>query len=82
MGLGEPSIRLDIVSAAAVPRRAKPRTVRCGEAIEQIGHRMVRTMRGDQVVARKGGPPLSLTARHKDGLALFIGEPIERLRDD
>jgi hypothetical protein len=42
---------------------------------------MVRTMRGDQVVARKGGPPLALTARHKDGLALFIGESIECLLD-
>jgi hypothetical protein len=57
------------------------RTARCSEAVEQIGDRMVRSMRGDQVVARKGGPPLALTARHKDGLALFIGESIECLLD-
>jgi len=42
---------------------------------------MVRTMRGDQVVARKRGAPIALAARHKDGLALFVGEPIERLLD-
>jgi hypothetical protein len=42
---------------------------------------MVRTMRRDQVVARKRDPPLALAARHKDGLALFIGESIECLLD-
>jgi len=73
--------RLDVVNAAAIPMRAELRTARCSEAVEQIGDRMVRTMRGDQIVARKGGPPLSLTARHRDGLALFIGESIECLLD-
>jgi hypothetical protein len=42
--------------------------------VEQVGHRVVRTMRGDQVA-------IALAARHKDGLALFVGEPIERLLD-
>jgi hypothetical protein len=36
-------------------------------------------MRGDQLVARKRGPPIALAARDKDDLALFVGEPIERL---
>ena len=49
--------------------------------VEQVGHRVVRTMRGDQVVARKCRPPIALTARDKYGLALFVGEPIERLLD-
>src|SRR5215831_18924207 len=73
--------RLNVVNAAAVPMRAEPRTVRCGEAVEQIGHRIVRTMRGDQIVARKRSPPLTFAARDKDDLALFVGEPIERLLD-
>jgi hypothetical protein len=38
-------------------------------------------MRGDQVVARKPGPPLALAAGDKYDLALFVGEPIERLLD-
>jgi hypothetical protein len=38
-------------------------------------------MRGDEVVARKCGPPIALAARHKYGLVLFVGEPIERLLD-
>ena len=38
-------------------------------------------MRGDEVVARKRGPPLAFAARDKDDLALLIGEPIERLLD-
>src|SRR5260221_14442565 len=38
-------------------------------------------MSGDQFVARKRGPPLALAARDKDDLALFVGEPIERLLD-
>src|SRR5215831_631203 len=73
--------RLDVVHAAAIPMRAEPRTVRCGEAVEQIGHWIVRTMRGDQVVARKCGPPITLAASDQDSLVLFIGEPIERLLD-
>jgi hypothetical protein len=35
-------------------------------------------MRGDEVVAGKGGPPIALAARDKYDRALFIGEPIER----
>ena len=38
-------------------------------------------MRGDQVVARKRGPPIALAARDEDDLARFVGEPIERLLD-
>ena len=38
-------------------------------------------MGGDQFVARKRGPPIALAACHKNGLAHFIGEPIERLLD-
>jgi hypothetical protein len=33
------------------------------------------------VVARKCRPPIALTARDKYGLALFVGESIERLLD-
>jgi hypothetical protein len=28
---------------------AEPAATRCGEMVEQVGHRVVRTMRGDQV---------------------------------
>src|SRR6516225_7917799 len=73
--------RLDVMHPTPIPIGAEPAATRCGEMVEQIGHRMIRTMRGDQVVARKGGPPLALAARDKDGLALFIGEPIERCLD-
>jgi hypothetical protein len=38
-------------------------------------------MRGDQVIARKCRPPIALAARDKYGLALFVGESIERLLD-
>ena len=27
------------------------------------------------------GPPIALAARDKDGLALFVGEPVKRLLD-
>ena len=40
---------------------------------------MVRTMGGDQFVARKRGPPITLAARDKEDLALFVGKPIECL---
>jgi hypothetical protein len=43
------------------------------------GHRVLRAMRGDQLVAQKRSPPIALAARDKYGLALFIGEPIETL---
>jgi hypothetical protein len=49
--------------------------------VEQVGHRVVRTMSGDQFVARKRGPPIALAARDKYDLALFVSEPIERLLD-
>jgi hypothetical protein len=42
---------------------------------------MIRTMRGDKFVARKRGAPIALAARDKYDLALFVGEPIERLLD-
>jgi hypothetical protein len=38
-------------------------------------------MRGDEVVARKRGPPLAFAASDQDSLVLFIDEPIERLLD-
>jgi hypothetical protein len=38
-------------------------------------------MSGDQFVARKRGLPVALAACDEYGLALFIGEPIERLLD-
>ena len=38
-------------------------------------------MGGDQFVARKRGAPIALAACDKDDLALFVGEPIERLLD-
>jgi hypothetical protein len=72
---------LDVVNAAAIPLRAEPAATRCGEMVEQVGHRVVRTMSGDQFVARKRGPPIALAARDKYDLALFVGEPIERLLD-
>jgi hypothetical protein len=49
--------------------------------VEQVGHRVVRTMRGDQIVARKRGPPIALAASDQDSLVLFIGEAIERSLD-
>ena len=73
--------RLDVVNAAAIPMRAEPAAIRCGEAVEQVGHWMIRTMRSDQVVARKCRPPIALAARDEDDLAFFIGEAIERLLD-
>jgi len=56
--------RLDVVNAAAISLRADPTAIRCGEMVEQVGHRIVRTMSGDQFVARKRGPPIALAARH------------------
>jgi hypothetical protein len=38
-------------------------------------------MGGDQFVARKCRPPITLAARDKYDLALFIGEPVVRLFD-
>jgi hypothetical protein len=38
-------------------------------------------MSGDQFVARKRSPPITLAARDKYDLALFVGESIERLLD-
>jgi hypothetical protein len=67
--------------AAAIPTRAKPAAIRGGEMVEQVGHGVVCTMRGDEVVARKRGAPVALAARDEDDLALFIGEPVERLLD-
>jgi hypothetical protein len=60
---------------------AAPVATRCGEMVEQVGHRVVRTMRGDEVVARKRSPPITLAARDKDGPAPFVGESIEPLPD-
>jgi hypothetical protein len=60
---------------------AQPAATRCGEMIEQVRHRVVRTMCGDQFVARKRRPPIAFAARDKYGLALFVGKPIERSLD-
>ena len=73
--------RLDVVRPAPIPIRAEPAATRRGEMVEQVGHRLVRTTRGDQVVARKCRPPIALAASDKYGLALFVGESIERLLD-
>ena len=61
--------------------RAEPVATRCGEIVEQVGHGVVCTMRRDEVVARKRSTPITLAARDEDGLALLVGEPIERLLD-
>jgi hypothetical protein len=42
---------------------------------------MVRTISGDQFVARKRGPPITPAARDKYDLAPFVGEPVVRLLD-
>jgi hypothetical protein len=73
--------RLDVVDAAAIPLRAESVATRCGEMVEQVGHRVARTMRGNEVVARKSGPPIALGARDEDRLALFVGKPVVRLLD-
>jgi hypothetical protein len=49
--------------------------------VEEIWHRVVGTVRGDEVVAGKCSAPITFAARYKDDLALFIREPIERLLD-
>ena len=67
---------LDVMYPAAIPMGAEPAASRCSELVEQVGHRVART-----IVARKRGPPSALAARDEDGLALFVGEPIERLLD-
>ena len=38
-------------------------------------------MSGDQFVARKRGPPITLATRDKYDLTLFVGEPVVRLLD-
>jgi hypothetical protein len=70
---------LDVTHAAPIPIGAEPAATRRGEMIQEVGHRVVRTMRGDEVLARKRSPPLALAARDKYGLALFVGETIECL---
>jgi len=72
---------IDVVHAAAIPLRAEPAATRCGKMVEQVGHRVVRTMRGDQVVGRKCRAPIALAARDKYDLALFVAAPIERSLD-
>src|SRR5215510_14780347 len=79
--LASASDRLDVMHPAAIPLGAEPAATRCGEMVEQVGHWVIRTMRGDEVVAGKGGPPITLAARNEDGLARLISEPIECLLD-
>ena len=71
--------RLDIMHAAAIPRLPDSGTARRGEAFKQAGHRTVRPMCGDQLVAPEGGLPFTLAAGHEDGLARLVGEPIDGL---
>ena len=66
--------RLDVVNAAAIPVGAEPAAARCGEVVEQVGHKVACTVRGDEVVARKRSPPVALGACHKYGLALLVLE--------
>src|SRR5215468_5102653 len=67
--------------AAAIPSRAAPRTIGCGEAVEQIGHRVVCAVLCHQVLARKRGALIALAACDKDDLALFVGKPVVHLLD-
>jgi hypothetical protein len=64
--------RLDVMRPAPTIR-AEPAATWC-EMVEEVGHRVVRTMRGDEVVARKRGPLITLAARDKYDLALFVGD--------
>ena len=87
------SLAMPFKNAIACPRSARrsaPRTdpnesrACCNpvrEMVEQVGHRVVRTMRGDEVVAQKRSPPIALAAGDQDGLAPFVAEPIERSLD-
>jgi hypothetical protein len=43
--------RLDVVHPAPIPIGGEPAATRRGEMVEQVGHRVVSTMSGDQVVA-------------------------------
>jgi len=52
--------RLDRLHPASIPIGTEPRTVRRGEMVEQLGHGIVRAVCGDQLVARKRGPPVAL----------------------
>ena len=74
----------------AYPQHHRGRGLRARCALDEEGaqdwkeildkwHRVVRTMRGDEVVARKCSAPIALAARDEDGLALLVGEQIERL---
>src|SRR5262249_47153721 len=58
---------LDVMHPAAIPMRAEIDATRCGEMVEKVGHRMVRTMRGDEVIARKRSAPVAFAACHEDG---------------
>src|SRR5215471_12580217 len=53
---------LNVMDAAPIPMRAEPTATRCGEMVEQVGHRVVGTVRGDEIVARKCSPPIALAA--------------------
>jgi uncharacterized protein YigE (DUF2233 family) len=41
-------------------KRSDGRTAQRGEVVEQLGHGIVRAVCGDQLVARKRGPPVAL----------------------
>src|SRR5262249_55477909 len=68
---------LDVMHPAAIPMRAEIDATRCGEMVEKVGHRMVRTMRGDEGIARKRSAPVAFAACHEDGFTRLVGERIE-----
>jgi hypothetical protein len=61
------SIGSTLVHPAAIPIRAEPWTVRCGEPIKQITYRIIRAMRSDEIVARTRGAPAAF--------AIFFCQP-------
>ena len=71
--LGALTRALDRLDVPAPTIRAEPAATWC-EMVEEVGHRVVRTMRGDEVVARKRSPLITLAARDKYDLALFVGD--------
>jgi hypothetical protein len=73
--------RLDVMHAATVPIGTELRAARYGEMLEQLGHRVVRTMRGDQIIALESGLPFALAAGDQDRLSWLVGQPIERALD-
>ena|SRR6516164_2980068 len=70
---------LDVVHAAAIPMRAKPRTARCGEVLEQAGHRISGPVCREQLGTLVGCFPFAFATGDKNGRARFVGKPVERV---